>query len=54
MSHLRLIWKGLWRKPLRTALTFASMTIAFLLFGLLNGINQGLDTVTARFHLDRL
>lgn len=54
MSHLRLIWKGLWRKPVRTALTFASMTIAFMLFGLLNGINQGLDTVTARFHLDRL
>ncbi|MEJ1097124.1 MULTISPECIES: ABC transporter permease [unclassified Pseudoxanthomonas] len=54
MSCLQLIWKGLWRKPVRTALTFASMTIAFLLFGLLNGINQGLDTVTARFHLDRL
>ncbi|MBN6151040.1 ABC transporter permease [Xanthomonas sp. AmX2] len=54
MSYLRLIWKGLWRKPVRTALTFASMTIAFLLFGLLNGINQGLDTVTSRFHLDRL
>ena len=54
MSHLGLIWKGLWRRPVRTGLTFASMTVAFLLFGLLNGINQGLDTVTARFHLDRL
>jgi putative ABC transport system permease protein len=54
MSHLKLIWKGLWRKPVRTALAFASMTIAFLLFGLLNGINQGLNNVAARFHLDRL
>ena len=54
MGYLFLIWKGLCRKPVRTALTFASMTIAFLLFGLLNGINQGLDSVTARFHLDRL
>jgi putative ABC transport system permease protein len=54
MSHLKLIWKALWRKPVRTALTFASMTIAFLLFGLLNGINQGLDNVAARFNLDRL
>ena len=54
MSHGLLIWKGLWRRPVRTALTFASMTIAFLLFGLLNGINQGLDHVAERFHLDRL
>jgi len=54
MSHFLLIWKGLWRKPVRTALTYASMTVAFLLFGLLNGINQGLDHVSERFHLDRL
>jgi putative ABC transport system permease protein len=54
MSYWLLIWKGLWRKPVRTTLTFASMTIAFLLFGLLNGINQGLDHVTERFHMDRL
>jgi putative ABC transport system permease protein len=54
MSYWLLIWKGLWRKPVRTTLTFASMTVAFLLFGLLNGINQGLDHVTERFHLDRL
>ncbi|MBN7134893.1 hypothetical protein A7A76_08980 [Lysobacter enzymogenes] len=54
MNHLLLIWKGLWRKPVRTALTYASMTVAFLLFGLLNGINQGLDHVSERFHLDRL
>ena len=54
MGHLRLIWIGLWRRPVRTALTFASMTIAFLLFGLLDGINQGLDNVSDRFHLDRL
>lgn len=54
MGHLQLIWIGLWRRPVRTALTFASMTIAFLLFGLLDGINQGLDNVSERFHLDRL
>ena len=54
MNHLLLIWKGLWRKPVRSALTYASMTVAFLLFGLLNGINQGLDHVSERFHLDRL
>lgn len=54
MGHLRLVWIGLWRKPVRTCLTFAAMTIAFVLFGLLHGINQGLDNVSGRFHLDRL
>ena len=54
MSYLGLIWAGLWRKPVRTVLTFASLVVAFLLFGLLNGINQGLDNVTHRFRLDRL
>jgi putative ABC transport system permease protein len=54
MNYLLLIWKGVWRKPVRTTLTFASMTTAFLLFGLLNGIDQGLEHVSERFHLDRL
>lgn len=54
MNYLPLIWIGLWRKPVRTALTFASLVVAFVLFGLLSGINQGLDTVTQRFQLDRL
>src|SRR3954470_20242489 len=54
MSYLRLIWSGLWRNPVRAALTFGSLTVAFLLFGLLNGINQGLDHVNDRFRLDRL
>jgi putative ABC transport system permease protein len=37
----------------RSDLSFAPMAIAVLLFGVLNGINQGLHSVTAR-HLDRL
>lgn len=44
MSHLQLVWNGLWRKPVRTGLTFASMTIAFLLSGLLD------DRLHARAH----
>ena len=35
MSWHHLVWCGLMRKPIRTALTIASMTTAFLLFGLL-------------------
>ncbi len=35
MSWLRLLWVGLWRQPLRTLLTAASLATAFLLLGLL-------------------
>lgn len=54
MSHLQLVWIGLWCKPLRTALTICSLITAFILFGLLSGINQGLDRVNERFRRDRL
>ena len=37
-----LIWAGLWRKKTRTILTMLSIVVAFLLFGLLQGINQGI------------
>jgi putative ABC transport system permease protein len=37
-----LIWAGLWRKKARTVLTMLSIVVAFLLFGLLQGINQGI------------
>jgi len=37
-----LIWAGLWRKKTRTILTMLSIIVAFLLFGLLQGINQSI------------
>jgi len=37
-----LIWAGLWRKKTRTILTMLSIVVAFLLFGLLQGINQSI------------
>jgi len=45
MKYLPLIWAGLWRKPTRALLTFLSIAIAFLLFGLLNGITFGFESV---------
>ncbi|HTD74584.1 MAG TPA: ABC transporter permease [Steroidobacteraceae bacterium] len=42
MKYLMLIWAGLWRKKTRTILTMLSIVVAFLLFGLLQGINQGI------------
>lgn len=54
MSHLGLIRAGLWRKPARTLYTMASIIVAFLLFGLLQGINQGFGSALASVDIDRL
>ncbi|HEY2675719.1 MAG TPA: ABC transporter permease [Steroidobacteraceae bacterium] len=42
MKYFMLVWAGLWRKKTRTILTMLSIVVAFLLFGLLQGINQGI------------
>jgi putative ABC transport system permease protein len=42
-----LVWAGLWRKPVRTILTAASIVIAFVLLGLLQGVNTGFDRAIA-------
>lgn len=54
MKYFGLIWAGLWRKRARTLFTMASIVVAFLLFGLLQGINQGFNTVLANLNVDRL
>jgi putative ABC transport system permease protein len=41
VKYFWLIWAGLWRKRARTVLTMLSIIVAFLLFGLLQGINVG-------------
>ncbi len=54
MKYLVLVWAGLWRKKTRTILTMLSIAVAFLLFGLLQGINQGMNNVFQRLNVDRL
>ena len=54
MKYLVLVWAALTRKKARTILTMLSIAVAFLLFGLLQGINQGMNTVFARLNVDRL
>lgn len=54
MKYLVLVWAGLWRKRVRTILTMLSIVVAFLLFGLLQGINQGMNNVFQRLNVDRL
>jgi putative ABC transport system permease protein len=54
MKYLILIWAGLWRRKTRTVLTMLSIVIAFLLFGLLQGINQGMNHIYSSLNVDRL
>ena len=54
MKFLPLIWAGLWRKKLRTILTLLSIIVAYLLFGLLQGINQSTSQLLAAAHVNRL
>jgi putative ABC transport system permease protein len=44
MKYFMLIWAGLWRKKARTILTMLSIMVAFLLFGLLQGISHGIKS----------
>jgi len=37
-KYLPLLWANLWRHPARTGLTFASIVIAFMLFGVLQAV----------------
>jgi putative ABC transport system permease protein len=54
VKYLVLVWAGLWRKKARTILTMLSVVVAFLLFGLLQGINQGMNHVFQSLNVDRL
>lgn len=46
MTDLDLVWKNLFRKPLRTILLTVSIFMAFLIFGLLTSLNVALDRVS--------
>ena len=47
MKFLPLVWAGLWRRPVRSFLTASSIVIAFVLLGLLQGVNAGFDRAIA-------
>jgi len=48
MKYFTLVWAGLWRKKVRTILTVFSIVTAFFLFGMLQGINIGINSITDR------
>jgi len=54
MHLLTLVWANLWRKPVRTILTGLSIAMAFLLIGLLQGVNAGFAESIAKSRSDVL
>ncbi len=54
MKYLTLVWAGVWRKPARTLYTLLSVVVAFLLFGLLQGVNSAFALIVEQQKLDRL
>jgi putative ABC transport system permease protein len=54
MKYLPLLWANLRRKKVRTLLTFASVVVAFLLFGILKGVQQALTGGAEFAGADRL
>lgn len=54
MKYLPLVWAGIWRKTSRAILMLLQIASAFLLFGLLQGLNSGIKQAIAKTHSDRL
>lgn len=54
MKLFPLVWAGLWRRPLRSVLTAVCIATAFLLLGLLEGVNAGFAKAIAEAHRDLL
>jgi putative ABC transport system permease protein len=54
MKYLPLVWAGIWRKRSRAVLMLLQIASAFLLFGLLQGLNSGIKQAISRTHSDRL
>jgi putative ABC transport system permease protein len=54
MKYLPLVWAGLFRKKFRTILTLLSVVVAFLLFGLLQAVNEAFEAGAEQARADRL
>jgi putative ABC transport system permease protein len=54
MKFFPLVWSSLWRKKARTIFTLLSIMIAFLLFGLLQGVNAWLNAFGTESNANRL
>jgi putative ABC transport system permease protein len=54
MKFLPLVWAGIWRKPVRSALILLQVAVAFALFGVLQGMKTGVEQAIAKVRADVL
>jgi len=54
MKFLPLVWSGIWRKPGRTILIILQVGVAFVLFGVLQGMKTGVEAAIAKTRADLL
>jgi putative ABC transport system permease protein len=54
MKYVPLVWAGIWRKKSRAVLMLLQVASAFVLFGVLQGFNAGVQKTIAMQHGDRL
>jgi putative ABC transport system permease protein len=54
VKFLPLVWAGLWRKRARTIFTLLSIVVAFVLFGMLQGVNAVFNNAVNAAAVDRL
>jgi putative ABC transport system permease protein len=54
VKYIPLIWSGLWRERTRTIFTLLSIAVAFIVFGILSGIDAGFAHSLEVSRLDRL
>src|SRR3546814_20352085 len=54
MKYFPLLWATLWRKKARTIFTLLSIVIAFLLFGMLQGVNAAFQQGVNNANVNRL
>jgi putative ABC transport system permease protein len=54
LKFIPLVWSGIWRRPARSVLIFLQVSVAFALFGLLQGLKTGVDELIAQTRADVL
>jgi putative ABC transport system permease protein len=54
MKYLPLIWSGIWRKRGRTIFILLQVSVAFALFGVLQGMKTGVELAIAKTRADLL
>jgi putative ABC transport system permease protein len=54
VKFLPLVWAALWRRKVRSLFTLLSIVVAFLLFGMLQGVNAAFSQAVERSHVNRL